>query len=258
MITFSVPAAFAVWFRMFMVWRRLMWSSLALHVVDPFFYLYAFGFGMGAIVSTMGGVPYMAWVVPGMACYAALFTPSFESGISAYARFSHQKTYEAILATPVRMAEITVGEMLWAASKGAISFTGMLLVGVLFGGVLSYTGLLLALPVLFIGALSFSAMGLFTTAYARGYDTFSYFFAFWITPNFLFSGVFFDLSGYPPLLQTIAWVLPMSHLVHVVRSLTAGFDISVFSFAGHMGYLVLIAIVFGMLAHRKLVKKLMS
>src|SRR4051794_4917700 len=91
----------AVWRRNAIVWRRLMWPSLTTNVLDPLIFLFAFGYGLGAVVEQIGGMDYLTFVVPGMMCYAAMFAPSFEATISTYARFSLQRTWDAILATPV-------------------------------------------------------------------------------------------------------------------------------------------------------------
>jgi len=108
----------AVWRRNALVWRRLMGPSIATNVLDPLIFLFAFGYGLGAVIDRVGGLDYLSFVVPGMMCYAAMFAASFESSISVYARFHMQRTWDAILATPVTLAELMFGEMSWAATKG--------------------------------------------------------------------------------------------------------------------------------------------
>src|SRR5689334_19797485 len=93
----------AVWHRNFLVWRRLIGPSLATNVLDPLIFLFAFGYGLGAVVDRVGGLDYLTFIVPGMMCYGAMFAASFESTVSTYARFSLQRTWDAILATPVTL-----------------------------------------------------------------------------------------------------------------------------------------------------------
>src|SRR5689334_13032276 len=150
----------AVWRRNLIVWRRLIWPSLTTNVLDPLIFLFAFGYGLGAVVQQIGGMDYLTFVVPGMMCYAAMFAASFEATISTYARFSLQRTWDAILATPVTLTELMLGEMLWAATKGMFSAVCVIVIGTVWGGVPHLAGALLTLPVIAIGANCFACYGL--------------------------------------------------------------------------------------------------
>ncbi len=251
-----VAGASAVWLRQLLVWRKLIWSSLAVNVLNPILFLFAFGFGLGAVVQQQGGVPYLAFVVPGMMCYSVMFVSSFETTISAFARFSMQRTWDATLATPVTLTELLAGEALWAASKAMFSTVCVLLVGGLWGGVLSWSGALLALPILVIGGLGFAAQGLLWMSLARSFDFFSYFFTFWTTPMFVFSGVFFELARFPPFVRALAWILPMPHLITLVRPLTTGQAIGLAPLSGHLLYLVLFAVVPFAVARRRVAARM--
>lgn len=229
----SPAAAAAIWRRQYLVWRKLIWSSLATNVCNPLLFLFAFGFGLGAVMAEQEGVAYLAFVVPGMMCYTTMFVASFETTVSAFARYSLQRTWDAALATSVTLEEMLFGEALWAASKAMLSAGCVLAVGGLWGGVLSWPGAIAALPVLFLAALGFAAQGLLCTAFARGFDAFSYFFTFWTTPMFVFSGVFFSLDRFPPVVGTLAWALPMPHLLALVRPLTTGAGLEPLAAVGH-------------------------
>lgn len=244
--------AYAVWRRQVLVWRRLMWSSLATNVIDPLIFLFAFGYGLGAVVEGFGGMSYLVFVVPGMMAYAAMFAASFESTVSAYARFSLQRTWDAILATPVSLTELLLGEALWAATKGLVSTSCVLLIGLFWGGVPSVPGALMALPVLALGAVCFACCGLAATSHAKSWDFFAYFFTFWVTPMFMFSGVFFEVTRFPGFVQVIAWALPMTHLIAVVRPLTAGVALDFWVVLGHVAYVGALACAAFLLARRRL------
>ena len=98
-------------------------------------FLFAFGFGLGAVIDDMGGLDYLAYVVPGMMAYSAMFAASFETTIGSFARFNMQKTWDAVLATPVSLIELLLGETVWAACKAMFSAVCVLAVGLLWGGV---------------------------------------------------------------------------------------------------------------------------
>lgn len=242
--------------RQYLVWRKVIWSSLTTNVANPILFLFAFGFGLGAVVDRMGGLSYLAFVVPGMMAYSAMFAASFETTIGSFARFDFQKTWDATLATPVTLLELLLGEALWATCKAMISAICVLVVGVLWGGVGSAGGALLSLPVILLGGLAFATCGLVATAYARSWEFFSYFFTFWITPMFVFSGVFFDVDRFPDYVEPIAWILPMTHLIQVVRPLVAGQDLALLGALGHVTYVVALGAVAFVVAYRRLETRL--
>ena len=246
----------AVVWRHYRVWRNLIWSSLVSNVVNPILFLFAFGFGLGAFIDTMSGVDYLAFIVPGMIAYAAMFAASFETTIGSFSRYWMQRTWDAVLATPVSLLELLAGEALWATCKGMFSALCVLAVGALWGGTPSLTGAFLALPVVFVGALGFACAGLAATAFARSYEFFSYFFTFWITPMFVFCGVFFDIERFPQAVQAIAWVLPMTHLIAVIRPLMTEQTIGWLAVSGHLAYLVGVAVLTFWIAYRQMQRRL--
>src|SRR5262249_52936099 len=146
------------------------------------------------------------------------------------------------LATPVTLTELMLGEMSWAATKGVFSACCVIIVGAIWGGIASLPGVLLAVPVLLLGAVCFACCGLVVTAHAKMWDIFAYFFTFWITSMFMFSGTFFELGRFPWFVQAVAWAMPMSHLIAVVRPLTTGAALDPLSAAGHLLYIGALAV----------------
>lgn len=246
----------AVWQRNYLTWKRLIWSSLASNVVNPLLFLFAFGFGLGSLIETIAGVTYLAYVVPGIMAYSAMFAASFESTISAYARFSMQRTWDATLSTPVRLVELLTGELIWSATKGMISAMAVIIVGLLWGGIPSWPGALAALPVILLASICFAACGLLATSYATSWEMFSYFFTFWVTPMFMFSGTFFEVSRFPEFIEWLAWLLPMTHVIAVIRPLMTGAEVDAVLIALHVLYVAMLAGVAFFLAHRRLTERL--
>jgi len=148
-------------------------------------------------------------------------TASFESTFGSFTRMTQQNTYLAILATPCSVADIVVGDILWAATKSVIGVCFVLAVIALFG-LLSSLWALALVPFGFLVGLMFASLGLMVTARAPSYDFFNYYFTLFISVMFLFSGVFFPLGNLPPWAQTLAWFLPLTHAVQVARALVAG------------------------------------
>lgn len=246
----------AVYNRQYRVFRKLLGSSLVSNVANPILFLFAFGFGMGSFIDTMSGMDYLTFVVAGMIGYSAAFAASFETSIGAFTRYFLQKNWDAILSTPVTLAELMMGEILWASVKALFSAICVLIVGWLWGGVPNSFEPLIALPIVFLGSVCFACAGLVATAYAKGYEFFAYFFTFWITPMFVFCGVFFDIGRFPDFIQYLAWGFPMTHLVAAIRPLTAGTEVNVAATLLHIGYIAVFSLAAFWIAHRKLHQRL--
>ena len=246
----------AVVWRHYIMWRGMLWPSLATNVFNPILFLFAFGFGLGAFIDTMDGTSYLSFIVPGMVAYAAMFAASFETTIGAFSRYWQQRTWDAVLATPVSLFELLAGEALWATFKGMFSAICVLAVGAAWGGVPSLEGALLVLPIMFVGSMSFACAGLAATAFARGYEFFSYFFTFWVTPMFVFCGVFFEIERYPESVQTAAWLLPMTHIIAIVRPLMTSQPVEPLWTLVHLSYVVLLAVITFLIAYKKMRRRM--
>jgi len=84
----------------------------------------------------------------------------------------------------------------WAAVKSVIYGLTIMIVVALFGLVDSPL-LLLAVPMIFLCGLIFAEVSLYPTALVPGIDSFSYFYTLFMTPLFLFSGIFFPVETLP-------------------------------------------------------------
>ena len=81
----------------------------------------------------------------------------------------------------------------------------------------------LTIPVfLLLGGACFGVIGMVFTALIPKIDLYSYFFTLFITPMFLFAGIFFPLDRLPAALEAAAWFTPLYHLVNLMRELATG------------------------------------
>lgn len=255
---YAVKAAYAFWARMWLVWKSNMVPSMVTNVINPLLFVFAFGFGLGAIIPEMGGMSYFMYVVPGMMAQAVMFTSTFETTIEAFFRFDRQRTWDAILATPIGLKALLLGEVSWSTTKAMISGLSVFAVGIAVGGVELAPQAFLSLPVLALGAFCFACCGLAFVSLATSFNFFSYTFTFWITPMFMFCGVLFPAERFPEAVQWIGWVFPMRHILEVVRPLTAGLELDMLMVSGHIGYLLLISVCTFMFATNRIRKRLFS
>jgi lipooligosaccharide transport system permease protein len=253
MIALLIPrfryAALAVWRRNTLVWRRLMGPSLLINFGEPFLYLLGLGYGLGLFIGEMMNMPYLTFLASGILASSAMNSATFEAMYSVYTRMIPQRTYDAILATPVEIQDILAGELLWCATKSLISGAGILAVAAVLGAVSDWR-VLWVLPLLFLIGLAFAGPALVMTAFARGYDFFNYYMTLVVTPMFILSGVFYPVSSLPVALQNLVQFLPLTHAVDLVRPLVAGLPVvdaplHIAVLAGYavIGYVVAVALV---------------
>lgn len=210
-----------VWRRNSLVWRKLAVPSMLGNLADPLIYMLGLGYGLGAMLSDVGGMPYIAFLASGIVCSSTMMSASFEAMYSGFSRMHVQKTWDAIINAPVTLDDVVMGEAVWAASKSVLSGTAVLVVAAALG--LAQSPLALwVLPVVFLTGLAFSALGLIMTAISPSYDFFMYYFTLVITPMMLLSGVFFPLEQLPAAIQAVAQALPLTHAVALARPLMQG------------------------------------
>ncbi len=210
-----------VWLRNYMVWRNHIAATLIGNLGQPLLFLLAMGYGLGRNVGPIDGLTYLQFLAPGLVTSSVMYSAAFETTYGAYTRMSIQKTYEAILMTPLGVPDIVLGEIFWGASKGLLSGVIMLAALPLFG-VWPSTWTVALLPLLFLCGIFFAAFGLIMTALAFNYEFFNYFISLVLTPLFLFSGIFFPLHSVPDTARTIFELLPLTPTVTLSRMFCYG------------------------------------
>ncbi len=210
-----------VWRRNLLVWRKLAIASVIGNIAEPMITLLAFGYGLGSLLQTIDGVPYIEFLASGSICMSVMMASSFEALYSAFSRMHVQKTWETLLNTPLELDDIVLAEMLWAASKAMIAGLAILVVLFLLGIGLHPTTLLVP-PLLFLTGMTFASIALIMNAVAKAYDFFTYYFTLVLTPMIFVSGVYYPTTQLPHWLQTIAEYLPLGAAVQLVRPLLLG------------------------------------
>ena len=232
--------ALAVWGRNLLVWRRLLGSSVAVNLGEPLLYLLGLGYGLGMFIGEMAGMNYLTFVASGIVASSAMNTATFEGMYSVFTRMVPQRTYEGMLCTPLEIDDIIAGEMLWCASKSLMASASILIVATALGAIHTWQALWV-LPMALLIGLCFAGPAIVMSAISRGYDFFSYYFTFLITPMFIFSGVFYPVSALPEFFQSFVWIMPLAHAIAIVRPLIA--DTTVTQPLLHLAVLALYALV---------------
>jgi lipooligosaccharide transport system permease protein len=210
---------------MFMLYKRTWRGSLFNSFLSPVLFLLAMGIGLGTFIDDQGaaalGVPYIQFLAPGLLASTVMQTAAFESTFPVIGGMVWIKRYHAMYATPLRPADIALGQLGWIATRLGIVATIFVVVIVLFGAARSPL-VVLAIPVAVLTGMAFSAP---IAAFAATQDEMAKFnavFRFGITPLFLFSGTFFPIEQLPAFVQPLAWITPLWHGVDLARSLSLG------------------------------------
>jgi lipooligosaccharide transport system permease protein len=213
--------------RVWSVWRRNWDAFLKTYrvnfippFVEPVLYLLALGYGLGTYIETINGISYAQFIAPALVSISVMYSSFFECTYSSFVRMYYQKTFDAIISTPVSIDEVIAGEMLWGATRGMIYATLMLPVLLLFG-VVDMPSSLLLIPFAYLAGLLFASIGMCFTAVTPSIDALNYPSFLFITPMFLFSGTFFPLDLLPQWIQYVALaILPLTHVVSINRAIT--------------------------------------
>jgi lipooligosaccharide transport system permease protein len=202
-------------------WRSATFSS----TVEPTIYLLAFGFGFGSLVSKVGGYDYVQFVGTGTVATAVLFSSVFPGMFSTFVKHRFQRTYDAILATPVDTEELVTGEALWIATRAGVYGCAPLLVSIGFG-LSPRWGMVLVPAIGFVAGFGWASFGITVAATMKSIDNFSYVISAVVTPLFLVAGTFFPLSRLPAWAQDVAQLNPLHHTVELVRHAAFGWQAS--------------------------------
>jgi lipooligosaccharide transport system permease protein len=204
---------------------RRSWLVLVSGFFEPLFYLFAIGFGIGSLVGAVPGpdgrlIPYQFFVAPALLASSAMNGAIFEVTFNVYGKLRWEKVYDAVLATPLGVGDIALGEIAWALFRGLLYAIGFVLVMLVLGLVRSPL-FVFAIPAAMLIGFAFAAVGMAATTFVRSWQDFDLV-QLVILPLFLFSATFYPISTYPDGLRLIVQLTPLYHGVDLIRSLSLG------------------------------------
>ncbi|WP_243059763.1 ABC transporter permease [Nocardioides sp. SR21] len=243
-------------YRNYLAYRRA-WYIFASGFLEPVFYLFSIGVGVGSLVTgfEFNGeqIPYAEFVAPGMLAASAMNGSVLDSTFNFFFKLKYNKLFDQMLATPLTTMDIARGELTWSLLRGGIYSAGFLVVMVAMGLVSSWWAVL-AVPASLLIGLGFGALGMALTTYMRSWQDFE-----WVTlalmPLFLFSATFFPIDALPAVARWVVEVTPLYRGVVLCRELTTG-TVSWASLVSVV-YLVVMGVVGLLIARRRLDKLLL-
>ncbi len=259
-LTGALAGAARVLQRNLLVYRRTWRGSLFGSFLTPLLYLTAMGIGLSQLMARggsdmLGGVPYLDFLGPGILASSCMQTASFESTYPIMGKISWRRNYEAILATPIEVHHLLIGELGWIAFRLTTMATVFMIVLTLFGIPRSPLALL-AIPAAVLTGVAFAAPIIAFSATRHNDSGFAALFRFIINPLFLFSGTFFPVSQLPDAVEWVAAATPLYHGVALVRG--AVLDNVPSTWPLHVAYLVVWVAITGYIAYRLLRRRLVK
>lgn len=181
---------------------------------EPLFYLLSIRIGMSELVGDIrfGGqaIDYAEFVAPALMAASAMNGAVYDSTMNVFFKLKYARLYDAVLATPMSPADVALGEIGWAVTRGSlysVAFLGTMAALGMTGSIWS----LAAVPFCILIAFAFASVGMAVTTYMRSWVDFEYVNASTL-PLFLFSATFYPLSSY----GDWGWVVQLSPLYHGV------------------------------------------
>jgi len=223
---------------------RSGWLVIFSGFFEPLFYLLAMGMGIGGMIGAIPGpdgtpIPYAVFVAPALLATASMNGAIAESTFNVFFKLNYEKTYDAVLATPLSAGDVALGEIGWAVIRATLYAIGFMVVIVALRLVQSPWAVLAA-PSATLLAFAFASAGMAATTFMRSWQDFDLI-QLVVLPLFLFSGTFYPISAYPPALQLFVQLTPLYQGVDLIRSLVIG-DIGP-SILVHVAYLAAMGLI---------------
>ena len=213
--------ALRVWQRNFDVFLTTWHTQIAFTVVEPLFALVAMGFGLGAYVTLGGDRSYILFLAPGLLAAYAMWGTAAECSWGSYFRMDQQRTFDAMIVTPLSVEDVITGEVLWGATRAIETTLALTLVFLLLQIPVALT-VILAFPAMYLLGLAFAATALSVASLVRNIGELNHFATLFLMPQYMFAGVFFPLDALPQWAQAAGWFMPLFHGSSLARALVTG------------------------------------
>jgi lipooligosaccharide transport system permease protein len=206
-----------------LIFRR-GWMIIFSGFFEPLFYLLGIGFGLGSLIGSVTGpngeaIPYAVFVAPALLATSAMNGAVYDS-TNMFFRLRYEKAYDGMLATPMNVGDIALGEIIWALGRGSLYGVSFLIVMFALGLVPAATGVF-ALPASMLIGYATAAAGLTAVSFMRSWQDLDLIFVITL-PLFLFSATFFPIDAYPGQFRILVEITPLYRGVDLVRGLTTG------------------------------------
>ena len=189
-------------------------------LISSLLYIIVFGTTLGSRISSINGVPYINYIVPGLAMMSVI-NQSYQNSASSIMQAKYLKFIEDILIAPLSGFEISLGYIIGGALRGLICGLGILII-CLFMTDFHINNYPLTIFYLLTVSWTFSAFGVIIGIYAKSWDEIGSFTNFIFMPMTFLGGVFYSINMLPEFWRNISYINPIYWMINGLRSSTLG------------------------------------
>jgi ABC-2 type transport system permease protein len=208
----------AIYFREMLILRRRLSRQISAWSVSPLLYLIAFGYAMGKGI-TIQGHSYIEFLIPGLAAMASMTQAFAISSEINIARF-YWHIFEEFQAAPISNGAYVLGEVLAGMTRALLAGGVILILGALFGVVLSYN--VLFWLAFLLNSLVFASLAVGLAMLVKSHADQAMMNSFIITPMAFLGGTFFPIEHLPVWAQKLLVLLPLTHTARAIRASSFG------------------------------------
>ena len=194
---------------------KVAFQTVAGPVLSALLYLIIFAQALGDQVRVFEGVPYSAFLVPGLVMMSILQN-AFANSSSSLIQSKITGNLVFVLVTPISHLEFFGAYVLASVARGLVVGAGVLAVTVWFVE-LRLAAPLWALAFALLGSALLAVLGLLAGIWAEKFDQIAAFQSFLVLPLTMLSGVFYSIHTLPPLWQKISHLNPFFYMIDGFR-----------------------------------------
>ncbi len=197
---------------------RIWVQTIVPPLLTSLLYLVVFGVALGTRIQEVNGVPYLEYILPGVALMSLITGSHMNSSWSVFDA-KRERYIDEVLISPMSDLQIALAYSLGGTLRGLIMGAGVLVVGIPFVGVtVEHPGLLLLIGVL--SSFTFASLGTMVGAMANRVDQISFLTNVVVQPLAFLGGVFYSVEMLPGALRTATLFDPIFYMVDAARYAT--------------------------------------
>jgi ABC-2 type transport system permease protein len=230
-----------------LLWREVLrfmrvWTQTIIPpLITAGLYLVIFGLALGSRIREIEGIPYIEYIVPGIAMLN-LITGSYMNTSSSVFDAKRDRYIDDILVSPMSSLQVALAYTLGGMLRGLIVGAGVFVLGVLATGV-EVAHPLLLIPIAVAVSFAFSAAGVVAGVLATRIDHISFMSNVVIQPLTFLGGVFYSVDMLPPGLRVVTLIDPIFHTVDAFRFAALGVsDLTPYPTVGIVAFLAALAL----------------
>ena len=204
--------------RFFKVYRQTVIPGL----ISSVLYILIFGFTLEQRISSIEGISYTIFIIPGLIMMNTL-TNASSNPSSSLLQMKLTGQVPDLMQAPLSSLEISLAFIVGGVVRGVVNGILILLIGIWIGG-MEVLYPIATIGFIFVVSVAFSSMGLLLGQLADTWDQLATMQHFFLTPLSFLGGIFYSVNMLPDWAQTISAFNPIYYMINGLRYTTLGFS----------------------------------